>query len=110
MVELAVTNYEVTMVLIAMGSSVDLIFKENLDKMKANLRDVKPSSRSLTGFKGTLLSTIQLNVFTGEINSLRFVWLIISDGGSLWVAWHKSHSILHCNLWTIAASTCYSWT
>lgn len=58
MVEFFVINYEVIMVFIVMGSSVDLIFKESLDKMKVNFRDVKFLFWFFIGFKGMLFSII----------------------------------------------------
>ncbi|KAF8080253.1 hypothetical protein N665_0961s0001 [Sinapis alba] len=60
-------------ILIDTGSSVDLIFRQTLEKMLIDLNDIKPSSRALTGFNGSstfLLGTICLNVFAGGVNKL----------------------------------------
>ncbi|KAF8081732.1 hypothetical protein N665_0869s0014 [Sinapis alba] len=68
-VELQIGTCEVSRVLIDTGSSVDLIFRQTLIKMMVDLKDIKPSSRALTGFNGlstTLLGTIRLNVFEEE--------------------------------------------
>ncbi|KAF8047947.1 hypothetical protein N665_2753s0001 [Sinapis alba] len=73
LVKLQIGTCEVTRVLIDTGRSVDLIFWQNLEKMMVDLKDIKPSSRSLTGFNGSsthLLGTIRLNVFAGGISKL----------------------------------------
>ncbi|KAF8087330.1 hypothetical protein N665_0589s0011 [Sinapis alba] len=73
LVELQIGTCEVTRILIDTGSSVDLIFRQTLEKMLIDLNDIKPSSRALTGFNGTstsLLGTICLNVFVGGVNKL----------------------------------------
>ncbi|KAF8064710.1 hypothetical protein N665_1172s0007 [Sinapis alba] len=65
LVVLAIDKYDVTKVLIDTGSSVDIIFQETLMKMGIDLKDVKPSSRTLTGFNGSsevTLGTIRLSV------------------------------------------------
>ncbi|KAF8081582.1 hypothetical protein N665_0877s0001 [Sinapis alba] len=72
-IELQIGTCEVTRVLVDTGSSVDLIFRQTLIKMMIDLKDIKPSSRVLTGFNGsstTLLGTIRLNVFVGGVNKL----------------------------------------
>ncbi|KAF8109753.1 hypothetical protein N665_0092s0025 [Sinapis alba] len=72
-VELQIGTCEVSRVLIDTGSSVDLIFRQTLIKMMVDLKDIKPSSRALTGFNGsstTLLGTIRLNVFVGGVSKL----------------------------------------
>ncbi|KAF8086861.1 hypothetical protein N665_0610s0004 [Sinapis alba] len=73
LVELQIGTCEVTRVLIDTGSSLDLIFRQTLTKMMVDLKDIKPSSRALTGFNGsstTLLGTIRLNVFVGGVRKL----------------------------------------
>ncbi|KAF8054198.1 hypothetical protein N665_1340s0002 [Sinapis alba] len=73
LVELQIGTCEVTRILIDTGSSVDLIFRQTLEKMLIDLNDIKPSSRALTGFNGSstsLLGTICLNVFAGGVNKL----------------------------------------
>ncbi|XP_013639687.1 PREDICTED: uncharacterized protein LOC106344944 [Brassica oleracea var. oleracea] len=65
LVVLGIGEYDVTKVLIDTGSSVDLIFRGTLQKMVVDLDDIKPSSRTLTGFNGsfeTILGTIRLPV------------------------------------------------
>ncbi|XP_013594592.1 PREDICTED: uncharacterized protein LOC106302678 [Brassica oleracea var. oleracea] len=61
---------QVTKVLVDTGSSVDLIFRDTLDKMGVDLRDMKPSSRTLTGFNGSseqMIGTIRLPVYAGDV-------------------------------------------
>ncbi|KAF8062171.1 hypothetical protein N665_1197s0001 [Sinapis alba] len=73
LVELQIGTCEVTRVLIDTGSSVDLIFRQTLEKMMVDLKDIKPSSRDHTGFNGSsthLLGTIRLNVFARGISKL----------------------------------------
>ncbi|XP_048614819.1 uncharacterized protein LOC125587766 [Brassica napus] len=65
LVVLGIGEYDVTKILIDTGSSVDLIFRGTLQKMGVDLDDIKPSSRTLTGFNGsseTILGTIRLPV------------------------------------------------
>ncbi|XP_013608095.1 PREDICTED: uncharacterized protein LOC106314824 [Brassica oleracea var. oleracea] len=65
LVVLGIGEYDVTKVLVDTGSSVDLIFRGTLQKMGVDLDDIKPSSRTLTGFNGsseTILGTIRLPV------------------------------------------------
>ncbi|KAF8106333.1 hypothetical protein N665_0143s0004 [Sinapis alba] len=72
-VELQIDTFEVTRVLIDTGRSVDLIFRQTLIKMMVDLKDIKPLSRTLTGFNGSstqLLGTIRLNVFIGGVSKL----------------------------------------
>ena len=62
---LGIGEYDVTKVLVDTGSSVDLIFRGTLQKMGVDLDEIKPSSRTLTGFNGsseTILGTIRLPV------------------------------------------------
>ncbi|KAF8104327.1 hypothetical protein N665_0174s0013 [Sinapis alba] len=66
LVKLGVERCDVTKVLIDIGSSVDLIVRDTLDKMGIDLSDVKPSTQSLTVFNGsseTMLGTIRLLVY-----------------------------------------------
>lgn len=53
LVVLGIGEYDVTKVLVDTGSSVDLIFRGTLQKMGVDLDDIKPSSRTLTGFNGS---------------------------------------------------------
>ncbi|KAF8111887.1 hypothetical protein N665_0071s0026 [Sinapis alba] len=76
LVELGIRRCDVTKVLIDTGSSVDLIFQETLDKMGIDLRDMKPSTRSLTGFNGSseiMLGTIRLPIYScGVLRTVKF--------------------------------------
>ncbi|KAF8077512.1 hypothetical protein N665_1031s0002 [Sinapis alba] len=76
LVELGIRRCNVTKVLIDTGSSVDLIFQETLDKMGIDLCDMKPSTRSLTGFNGSskiMLGTIRLPVYAcGVVRTVKF--------------------------------------
>ncbi|KAF8116024.1 hypothetical protein N665_0023s0003 [Sinapis alba] len=70
LVELGIGRCDVTKVLIDTCSSVDLIFRDTLDKMGIDLRDMKPSTRSLTGFNGSseiILGTIRLPVYACSV-------------------------------------------
>ncbi|XP_019082529.1 PREDICTED: uncharacterized protein LOC109125390 [Camelina sativa] len=41
--------------------------------------------------------------------SLKFIWLLFSNNGSLWVAWHKHHHLQHSNFWLQTESSNDSW-
>ena len=74
LVDLDIGECLVTKFLIDTGSSVDLIFRDTLDKMGVDLRDMKPSSCTLTGFNGAseqMIGTIRLPVYTGGITRRR---------------------------------------
>ncbi|XP_048628059.1 uncharacterized protein LOC125597349 [Brassica napus] len=76
LVEVGITKCDVAKVLIDTGSLVDLIFRDTLDKMGVDLRDMKPSSRSLTGFNGafeTMIGMIKLPVYAcGVTRTVKF--------------------------------------
>ncbi|XP_013588985.1 PREDICTED: uncharacterized protein LOC106297252 [Brassica oleracea var. oleracea] len=76
LVEVGIAKYDVAKVLIDTGSSVDLIFRDTLDKMGVDLCDMNPSSRSLTGFNGdseTMIGTIKLPVYAcGVTRTVKF--------------------------------------
>lgn len=40
---------------------------------------------------------------------LKLVWLLFSESGSLWVAWHHHHHIRDKSFWSISASSENSW-
>ncbi|XP_033139172.1 uncharacterized protein LOC117130407 [Brassica rapa] len=66
LIDLDIGECLVTKVLIDTGSSVDLIFRDTLDKMGVDLRDMKPSSRTLSGFNGAsdqMIGTIRFPLF-----------------------------------------------
>ncbi|XP_048623567.1 uncharacterized protein LOC106413279 [Brassica napus] len=70
LVDLDIGECLVAKVLIDTGSSVDLIFRDTLDKMGVDLRDMKLSSHTLTGFNGAseqMIGTIRLPVYAGGI-------------------------------------------
>ncbi|XP_056853285.1 uncharacterized protein LOC130502505 [Raphanus sativus] len=76
LVVLGIDKYDVTKVLIDTGSSVDIIFRETLVKMGIDLNDVKPSTRTLTGFNGSsevIAGTIRLSVHAcGVTRTVKF--------------------------------------
>ena len=66
LVELGITTCDVAKVLTDTCSSVDLIFRDTLNRMRINLRDMKPTFRSLTCFNGaseTMIGTIKLPLY-----------------------------------------------
>ena len=76
LVEVGIAKCDVAKVLIDTGSSVDLFLRDTLDNMGVDLRDMKPSSRSLTGFNGTsetMIGTIKLPVYAcGVMRTVKF--------------------------------------
>ncbi|CAA7056115.1 unnamed protein product [Microthlaspi erraticum] len=56
--ELMIGDCEVTRVLINTGSTVDLIFKETLQKMELQDCRIKPKKKPLTGFSGDTTMTV----------------------------------------------------
>ncbi|KAF8104778.1 hypothetical protein N665_0168s0021 [Sinapis alba] len=73
LVELGIERCDITKVLIDTCRFVDLIFRDTLDKMGIDLRDMKPSTRSLTGFNGsseTMIGTICLPVYACSITCM----------------------------------------
>ncbi|XP_018453727.2 uncharacterized protein LOC108824849 [Raphanus sativus] len=76
LVELGIGDCQVTKILIDTGSSVDLIFRDTLDKMGVDTGSMKPSSRSLTGFTGSseaMIGTIRLPVYAcGTTRTVKF--------------------------------------
>ncbi|XP_048611648.1 uncharacterized protein LOC106393248 [Brassica napus] len=70
LIDIRIGECQVTKVLVDTGSSVDLIFRDTLDKMGIDLRDMKPSSRTLTGFNGSserMIGTIRLSVYARDV-------------------------------------------
>ena len=70
LIDIGIGECQATKVLVNTGSSVDFIFRDTLDKMGIDLRDMKPSSRTLTGFNGSLeqmIGTIRLPVYAGDV-------------------------------------------
>ncbi|XP_013617314.1 PREDICTED: uncharacterized protein LOC106323790 [Brassica oleracea var. oleracea] len=70
LVDIGIGECQVTKVLVDTGSSVALVFRDTLDKMGIDLRDMKPSSRTLTGFNGSsekMIGTIRLPVYAGDV-------------------------------------------
>ncbi|KAF8075370.1 hypothetical protein N665_1100s0009 [Sinapis alba] len=76
LVEISIGNCKVNKVLVDTGSSVDLIFRDILDKMGIDLHEMEPSCRSLTGFNGssdTMLGKIRLSVYAcGVTRTVKF--------------------------------------
>lgn len=71
LIDIGIGECQVTEVLVDTGSSVDLIFRDTLDKIGIDLRDMKPSSRTLTGFNGSseqMIGTIRLPVYAGDVS------------------------------------------
>ncbi|XP_013651109.1 uncharacterized protein LOC106355765 [Brassica napus] len=70
LIDIGIGECQVTKVLVDTGSSVDLIFRDTLDKMGIDLRDMKPSSRTLTGFNGSseqMIGTIRHPIYAGDV-------------------------------------------
>ena len=70
LVDIGIGECQVTKVLVDTGSLVNLIFRDTLDKMGIDLRGMKPSSRTLTGFNGSsekMIGTIRLPVYAGDV-------------------------------------------
>ncbi|CAA7024975.1 unnamed protein product [Microthlaspi erraticum] len=71
--ELMIGDCEVTRVLINTGSTVDLIFKETLQKMELQDCRIKPKKKPLTGFSGDTtmtVGTIKLAVRVGQVTKI----------------------------------------
>ncbi|KAF8045995.1 hypothetical protein N665_4139s0002 [Sinapis alba] len=86
LVELGIGNCKVTKVLVDTGSSVDLIFRDTLDKMGIDPLDMKLSSQSLTSFNGsskTMLGTIHLTVYAYRVT--RTVKFSFISTNTLWI-------------------------
>ena len=70
LIDIGIGECQATKVLVNTGSSVDFIFRDTLDKMGIDLRDMKPSSRTLTGFNGSskqMIGTIRVPVYAGDV-------------------------------------------
>ncbi|XP_013589138.1 PREDICTED: uncharacterized protein LOC106297449 [Brassica oleracea var. oleracea] len=70
LIDIGIGECQVTKVVVDTGSSVDFIFRDTLDRMGIDLRDMKPSSRTLTGFNGSseqMIETIRLPVYAGDV-------------------------------------------
>ncbi|XP_013614663.1 PREDICTED: uncharacterized protein LOC106320859 [Brassica oleracea var. oleracea] len=70
LIDIGIGECQITKVLVDTGSSVDLIIRDTLDKMGVDLRDMKTSSRTLTGFRGSseqMIGTIRLPVYAGDV-------------------------------------------
>ncbi|XP_010451522.1 PREDICTED: uncharacterized protein LOC104733657 [Camelina sativa] len=71
-IELHVGESEVTRIMVDTGSSVNVIFRDVLDKMEVNNREIKPSIRPLTGFDGNYMMTsgiIKLPIYVSGVPS-----------------------------------------
>ena len=70
LIDIGIGECQATKVLVDTGSSVDLIFRDTLNKMGIDLRDMRPSSRTLTRFNGAsekMIGTIHLPVYAGDV-------------------------------------------
>ncbi|XP_024013349.1 uncharacterized protein LOC112087712 [Eutrema salsugineum] len=79
-VELRIADCEVSRILVDTGSSVDLIFKETLDKMELANHHLKSSVKPLTGFDGDMvysIGTIRLPVYAAK--TTRLVKFVVVD-------------------------------
>ncbi|XP_024013329.1 uncharacterized protein LOC112087617 [Eutrema salsugineum] len=79
-VELRIADCEVSRILVDTGSSVDLIFKETLDKMDVANHHLKSSIKPLTGFDGDTvysIGTIRLPVYAAK--TTRLVKFVVID-------------------------------
>ncbi|XP_013624817.1 uncharacterized protein LOC125600455 [Brassica napus] len=69
-IDIGIGECQVTKVLVDTGSSVNLIFQDMLDKMGIDLRNMRPSTRTLTGFNVAsekMIGTIRLPVYAGDV-------------------------------------------
>ncbi|KFK28382.1 hypothetical protein AALP_AA8G507800 [Arabis alpina] len=72
-INLTVYNFNVARVLINTGSSVDVIFKKTLERMKIDLSTIKGQPKPITGFSGEITMTmgmIRLPVQAGNIKKM----------------------------------------
>lgn len=70
---LAVNNYDVARVLIDTGITVDIIYKNTLQRMGIDLIDMNSTPKPLTGFRGETamsMGTITLLVEAGGITKM----------------------------------------
>ena len=70
LVNIGIGECQVTKLLIDTGSSFDLIFRDTLDKMGIDLRDMMPASRTLTRFNGSseqMIGIIHLPVYAENL-------------------------------------------
>ncbi|XP_024014700.1 uncharacterized protein LOC112088542 [Eutrema salsugineum] len=71
--QIRVADCDMTRILVDTGSSVDLIFKEALEKMNLHDIEMKPSLIPLTVFAGdtiTSIGTIKLPVYVGRVTKI----------------------------------------
>ncbi|CAA7021712.1 unnamed protein product [Microthlaspi erraticum] len=72
-VTLQIHDCDVAKILIDTGSTVNLIFKETLDRMGVEEKSIKPTARPLTGFTAEHVyscGTVRLPVYIGGISKL----------------------------------------
>ncbi|XP_024014251.1 uncharacterized protein LOC112088194 [Eutrema salsugineum] len=84
-IELRIADCEVSRILIDTGSSVDLIFKETLDKMELANHHLKASVKPLTGFDGDTvysIGTIRLPVYA--MKTTRLIKFIVIDKSAIY--------------------------
>ncbi|KFK22721.1 hypothetical protein AALP_AAs62920U000100 [Arabis alpina] len=72
-INLTVYDFNVARVLIDTGSSVDVIFKKTLERMKIDLSTIKGQPKLITGFSGEItmtMGTVRLPVQAGNVKKM----------------------------------------
>lgn len=84
-IEQLIGDCEVTCILVDIGSSVDLIFKETLHKMEIKDAEIKAAVKPLTKFTSEMsmtIGTIKLPVYVGGITKL--VKFVVIDKSAIY--------------------------
>ncbi|XP_010418957.1 PREDICTED: uncharacterized protein LOC104704598 [Camelina sativa] len=99
-IELLISESQVTKILIDTGSSVNVIFRNVLAQMEVSESDIMPECHSLTRFDGDFvmsIGTIDLPIFVG--GTAQYFWFAVIDKptifnvilGTPWL--HKMHAV-----------------